>query len=118
MIPKIALVVVIAGITYLSLTPTNSVDLGNDKVGHFVAYSVLTMNLGIIVHPVRKKILLAGLFAFIYGGLMEFGQYFVPGRVVSFYDLLANATGVLIGLAIILTAGNWIHNVLRKTRII
>lgn len=118
MIPRVSLVLVFTVITYLSLTSTTTVDLGNDKVGHFLAYGVLTINLGIIVYPDRRKVLLAGLFAFAYGGMMEFGQYFVPGRVVSFYDLLANAGGVFIGLIVNLGLGNSIQNILRRTKII
>jgi len=100
---RISLAAVIIGITYLSLTPTTSVSVGNDKVGHLIAYAVLMTNLGLFF--IDKKIWVAIVLALFYGAFMEFGQYFVPGRMVSMYDMLANAGGVLIGWGIVVLFG-------------
>jgi VanZ family protein len=95
-------ITVIVGITVLSLMPPISkINLSEkDKIGHFVAYTVLTLN-GLIIQKYQSKKFWM-LFAFIlYGGLMEFLQGFVPGREVSAWDLVANTNGVLIGFALI-----------------
>jgi len=52
-------------------------------------------------------LLFAGILSVAYGMLMEIGQYFVPGRFMSIYDIFANTLGVIIGFILIL--------VLRKT---
>ena len=106
---RVSLALVIIGITYLSLTPTTSVSVGNDKVGHFIAYAVLMTHLGLLF--LDKKMVVPILLALFYGAFMEFGQYFVPGRSVSMYDMLANATGVLIGWGIVALFG---HKIKRR----
>lgn len=113
---RVGLLTVLVGIAYLSLSPTTSVSVGNDKVGHFIAYSVLTTNLGVIYVRNRKKLFNTVLFALCYGALMEWGQAYVPGRTASFYDMIANATGVLIGLGITLLIGKRIRKIFVKTR--
>ena len=95
----LSFITVIVGITVLSLMPPISkINLNEkDKIGHFVAYTVLTIN-GLMIQKYQSKKMWL-LFAFIlYGGLMEFLQGFVPGREVSTWDLVANTSGVLIGL--------------------
>jgi VanZ family protein len=95
----LSFITVIVGITVLSLMPPISkINLNEkDKIGHFVAYTVLTIN-GLMIRKYQSKKMWL-LFAFIlYGGLMEFLQGFVPGREVSALDLVANTSGVLIGL--------------------
>jgi VanZ family protein len=95
----LSFITVIVGITVLSLMPPISkINLNEkDKIGHFVAYTVLTIN-GLMIRKYQSKKMWL-LFAFIlYGGLMEFLQGFVPGREVSAWDLVANTSGVLIGL--------------------
>ena len=37
----------------------------------------------------------------VYGGLLELGQSYIPGRDMSAYDLLANTVGVLLGAAVV-----------------
>ncbi len=95
----ISFILVIVGITILSLIPPISeINLNEtDKIGHFFAYAVLTLN-GLMIQKYKSKKMWM-LFAFIlYGGLMEFLQGFVPGREVSIWDIVANTSGVLIGL--------------------
>ncbi|MCR9170971.1 MAG: VanZ family protein [bacterium] len=110
---QLALVGVIVGITYLSLSPSPKLTASNDKVGHFIAYGTLMLNLGILTVENRKHLLISVVFALIYGGLMEFGQFFVPGRSVSGLDLLANAGGVLIGLLLSLLVAKPLRSVLK-----
>jgi VanZ family protein len=96
----LSLICVWIGITYLSLksashaTPIRI----NDKLGHFIAYAVFSLNALIVwrLKSYRFKTIL-GLVLVSYGLLMELLQGFVPGREVSGYDLLANSIGVGIG---------------------
>lgn len=117
MILKISLILVALAIAYLSLTPVAAVTVGNDKISHFLAYSVLMTNLGLVALPSRKRLWFAVIAALCYGALMEAGQGFVPGRTLSFLDMLANATGVTIGVLITLFFGTRIKQLLAKARI-
>lgn len=110
---QLALIGVLIGITYLSLSPSPKLTASNDKVGHFIAYGTLMLNLGLLTVENRKALILSGVFAFVYGGLMEFGQYFVPGRSVSGLDLLANSGGVVIGYLLTLAIAKPIRKLLR-----
>jgi VanZ family protein len=89
-------------ITYLSLKSARhgSPIHINDKIGHFIAYAVLSLNaLAFFQFQKKKQIFWLVLTLVGYGLLMEILQGFVPGREVSAYDLLANSLGVGIGLA-------------------
>lgn len=98
----LSFICVVVGITVLSLIPPISkISLNkSDKIGHFIAYSVLTVN-GLMIQKYQTKKYWM-LIAFIaYGGLMEFIQGYVPGREVSIWDVAANTSGVLIGFTLI-----------------
>lgn len=99
---KISAILVGVGITVLSLLPpTSGVEIHvNDKIGHFVAYAVWMINIGLLVSTKHYwKIIVAIL---VYSGIMEFFQSFIPGREVSFYDMMANTIGAIIGTGILL----------------
>ena len=88
-------------ITILSLLPPKSnLELGkSDKIYHFLAYAILSLNFGFISSKIRSYFI--GIpFLIAYGLLMEFFQGFVPGRDPSFYDALANSAGVFSGFFI------------------
>lgn len=110
---QLSLVGVLVGITYLSLSPSPKLTASNDKVGHFIAYGTLMLHLGVLTVENRKHLIISALFALIYGGLMEFGQYFVPGRSVSGLDLLANTGGVVIGYVLTWIIAKPIRKLLR-----
>jgi VanZ family protein len=96
-----ALIVLIA-ITVLSLLPPRSgMELPtNDKVGHFLAYGILSMNICFLFNRWKKELLFSLIGIVLYGILIEFLQGFVR-RETSFYDFLANTSGVAIGATII-----------------
>lgn len=115
---KISLALVIIGITFLSLMPPSTpVEIKvNDKIGHFIAYCVFMLNLGLLL---KSKHYLIGALAIIgFSCLMEFFQGFVPGRSVSWLDVLANSTGVGIGILVLILLKQKILGVLTKLRII
>lgn len=125
MIFKFFFVVNIALIAYLSLSPSTGVSVGNDKVGHFIAYAVLMLNGGFIAliarqapHRLKRKLWFYLGFSVAFGMFMEVGQSYVPGRDTSFYDLLANIFGALFGFLLTNIYGNRVLNFLKSTKII
>ena len=59
---RLSLVVILIGITYLSLTPSTLVSLGSDKVGHFIAYGILMINLGVLRAPEKSQLRIRSFF--------------------------------------------------------
>ncbi|NRA11662.1 MAG: VanZ family protein [Crocinitomicaceae bacterium] len=115
---RIALVLLLLAIAYLSLTPTTSVSVGSDKLGHLIAYGALMINVGLVTLPKMKHFRNGIIFAISYGMLMEIGQYFVPGRTFSMYDMVANISGVGVGIIISLLLGKAIQRLLKKWKLI
>jgi VanZ family protein len=70
-----------------------------DKLYHFLTYSGLTfvliraLCLSCATRPSIALFLWAALLSTVYGALDEFHQAFIPERVMSMYDLLADAMG-------------------------
>ena len=94
-------IILIIAITILSLLPPKSgIELGkSDKLNHFLAYAILSLNFGFLSTKIRSYFI--GIpFLIAYGLLIEFFQGFVPGRDPSFYDTLANSVGVFLGFFI------------------
>ena len=94
-------IILILAITILSLLPPKSnLELGkSDKIYHFLAYAILSLNFGFISSKIRSYFI--GIpFLIAYGLVIEFFQGFVPGRDPSFYDALANSMGVFSGFFI------------------
>ena len=98
-----SLILVFFGIAFLSLLPPKSIEkLGeHDKINHFIAYTVFSLNAGMLLENFRKHLLILPLLV-LYGLLMEYCQGFVPGRAPSWVDALANTTGVSIGFVLTL----------------
>jgi VanZ family protein len=101
-------------VTYLSLRlPSDELHIEvNDKFGHALAYLVLMINGGLVFGKKKYVILSVGLFLF--GSLIEVLQRFVPGRTSSFLDLLANSSGIVLGLSILLIFGTYIQSKLKQ----
>jgi VanZ family protein len=116
---RLFLIILILVITYLSLTPRVGVDLGNDKLGHFLAYGSLSFwtLLSYYKRTFSNSATLIMLVV-IYGFLMELGQLFVPGRTFSWLDLLANTLGAVLGFFLFRILRKWVLKVLKKTGII
>lgn len=94
-------IILIIAITVLSLLPPKSgLELGkSDKLNHFLAYAILSLNFGFL--STKNRSYFIGIpFLIAYGLLIEFFQGFVPGRDPSFYDALANSVGVFLGFFI------------------
>lgn len=85
-------------LTIMSLLPAGGVPLGEkwDKIAHFSAYFITSL---LFYYAFRSRLeradIYAVFFAFGYGVILELAQLFVPGRVCSLKDLVANFSGVL-----------------------
>lgn len=115
---RIILILCALSIAYLSLMPAYTVTISNDKLGHLIAYAVLTTIIGLVWYPNLKSFGIGVLLALLYGVLIEFAQHFIPGRSLSVYDMLANASGVLIGIIITVIFHRPILKILKYTKII
>ena len=85
-------------LTVMSLLPAGGVALGEkwDKISHFGAYFFTSL---LFYYAFRSRFkqtdIYAVFFAFGYGVILELAQLFVPGRIFSLKDLVANCSGVL-----------------------
>lgn len=115
---KTSLIVVLIAIIYLSLrAPSESFQIRwNDKLGHLLAYTVLTVNIGLLLNRNKQKF--APIIAFTVSTILEYLQGFVPGRSVEWADLVANAIGATIGFILLLLLYNNIIQLLKYLRII
>lgn len=114
---KITLVIIVLSISYLSLTPSEIVIVGNDKISHFIGYSALTFNIGLLVFPSKRRLLIGMLIAVAFGILIECIQHYIPGRFRSMEDVYANTMGVALGGLLTLAFGKGLLKLLRKFRL-
>jgi len=74
-----------------------------DKVIHLVEFAFLGLLLSFgyfmsLKSSLRVKAVLTICSGILLGGLDEFHQYFIPRRSIEFFDIIADAIGILIGL--------------------
>lgn len=70
-----------------------------DKVAHAFTYAVFALLALPLVRQRRRVFYILSLIV-LYSALLEFAQSYIPGRMMSAYDLLANVVGVAIGVVI------------------
>jgi len=90
----------ICAVVFLSLLPRVElpVDFWNaDKLYHCAAYGWLAL-LAVMGFADRRTALCVALSMILLGLLLEVGQYFIPGRMFSVLDILANMLGVILGI--------------------
>ena len=113
MIKKLAftsLLLIFLLITILSLMPpTSGIEIKNDKIGHFLAYTTLSCNALIFGRNKQKRLLLAGLIM-LYSALIELIQGLIPGRTSSIMDLFANGGGIVLGLLMFSIFGRYFQS--------
>jgi len=96
-------------VTFFALFPWASHPVSamqwEDKVQHFLAFSVLASLIGFFwdMRGMRLTFLLLS-----YGLLIELLQMFIPGHIASFLDMLANLVGIYSGLSILFFV-NWVR---------
>jgi VanZ family protein len=112
---SVSFVLLVLIVAYLSLQPKDGpikIEV-NDKIGHFMAYFALMMNGELIFQ--NKYYTAAGVLLF--SLLLETLQNYIPGRVFSHLDLLANGSGALFGILFLSIFGSKIQEVFRKLKI-
>ena len=84
--------------TYLGLTPhpENTIPVFNDLLMHFSGYCVAAFSISFArpTWPIWQR----AAFLIVYSIAIEIGQHFNPPRTFSGMDILANGSGVLLGL--------------------
>jgi len=99
-LPFISLTLWSLAIAVLSLLPAETaISTGaGDKLEHGLAYAVLAILLrATFASPSMLK---AWGFCTLFGGLIELGQVYSPGRYAEFMDMVANGTGAALGLSL------------------
>jgi VanZ family protein len=88
------------GVTVLSVVPAPQMNgLESDKLGHFIAYGVLTLLLVLSLSGDRglpRGFWPALALVLLYGALIEVAQHYI-GRQFDLKDMVANAAGVVLG---------------------
>jgi len=88
-------------VAVVSLSPGTGTSIDPwDKLAHFGTYVIFTVLVWRIT-GYDQRFIVACLCIVLYGGIIEIAQSFLPGRVMSGYDFLANTLGVVI-------AGSWL----------
>lgn len=85
-------------VAFVSLMPSTSISPVEhwDKGLHLITYALFA-GLGYFIAREVRGYAVVCLGIVVYSGLLEVAQSYMPGRVMSGYDLLANAVGVAIG---------------------
>lgn len=69
-----------------------------DKVFHFIEYSILGFfSVKCVRKATRIWILLILIYGILFAGLDEYWQSFIPGRLSSQFDMLADISGIIFG---------------------
>lgn len=103
--------------TYLGLTssPEGYVPVYNDLLMHFIGYTLAVLSIS-FAYPLWSLQRRAG-FLIIYSIGIEIGQHFNPPRTFSGMDILANISGVVLGLIILVLLEKhllWFNKLLYK----
>jgi VanZ family protein len=99
---RLVLVALLVAVSYLALSPKPppGIDLGWDKLNHMAAFAALAFCACRSFRASRRKRWVAACGLLVYGGLIEVLQLAVPGRSSAWGDLLADAIGIVCGMAI------------------
>ena len=73
---------------------------GSDKLHHFIAYFITTI-FGLLAYLRKNIFLQLSISLLLLGSILEIVQIWIPNRRFEFLDMLANTSGVVIGLVII-----------------
>lgn len=95
---RLLLLVLLGLVSWLALSPAPppALDSGWDKLNHFGAFAVLTVT-ACVAYVSRWKVAAALLG---YGVFIECVQSLIPSRTAEAADVLADAVGIGIGLAV------------------
>ncbi len=94
----LALILALSSIPAQSMPPLAILTF--DKGIHFIEYGILGYLVGRYLYSVNKSILFGILFCALFGAFDETWQFFIPGRISSVYDWIADALGSASGLVL------------------
>ncbi|MCK9484127.1 MAG: VanZ family protein [Candidatus Marinimicrobia bacterium] len=104
-VPAILYAALIFGLSSLQKTPLDEMPFWNfDKLVHLLEYAVFGILLMLafrsdqIDQPMRRANLQTIIVGILYGLSDEIHQFFIPGRISSIEDLVADALGILLGV--------------------
>ncbi len=89
----------VAWLAFTSNPPRNPL-VQSDKINHLLAFSSLAVAAAFAVAPGARRLALAALGLLAYGGMIEIVQSQLPYRSGEWLDLLADAVGIALGLAL------------------
>jgi VanZ family protein len=94
--------------TYLGLTssPEGYIPVYNDLLMHFTGYTLAAFSIS-FAYPLWS-LQNRALFLIIYSIAIEIGQHFNPPRTFSGMDILANISGVILGLIVLLLLAKYL----------
>ena len=72
----------------------------SDKSNHYISYFILTI-MGFLSYPNSNLFWKLSISLLLLGSFLEILQIWIPNRSFEFLDMLANTSGVVIGLVII-----------------
>ena len=109
------LVIALAVVVWASLSQNASIPgpQNSDKIAHFIAYFGVAF-LGLAGFRTPRNEILFIVFCFILGASMEYAQSFVPGRMMSWADMIANSLGILGAVVFYLPLRSWIDKKLGR----
>ena len=94
-------------VAFFSLTPVDEGFINAwDKLLHFGCYGLFALIAWRAAARPKTFYLLCAV-VIVYGALMEVGQRFVPGRMMSGLDIVANALGVVAVAAVYVLCKRW-----------
>lgn len=99
---RAVLLVLLLVISVLALAPAppKALDTGWDKLNHFGAFGALAISACFATRASARHAAGVAAALLAYGGLIEILQTFVPPREGDWADLLADAIGIALGLAV------------------
>ncbi len=111
-VPAILYTILIFGLSSLEQSEIPRVGIRFfDKFVHFLEYGIyayllmLATRFSRFLRPIRYAVVFSLVWGLFYAGTDEVHQLFVPGRDCSFFDFVADAVGIVLGI--------WIFYVLR-----
>lgn len=97
-------VVGVAALTPGELAPSVT---ASDKMDHLLGFATLSATHMLALAPARRSSVMAGVGMLFYGALIELLQTQVPGRHGDLKDVMADAMGVALGIAMV-TGLRWL----------
>jgi VanZ family protein len=99
---RLVLALLLGTISYLALSPAPppSMDMGWDKLNHLAAFGTLAFSAFYSLDSPKARWLYAPLALLGYGVLIELLQSQLPPRSADARDVLADALGIALGLAV------------------